>query len=212
MCKLGGMLANNSSGPHTLRYGAVKDNVLSMRVCLESGGWLTAGVLQKESHECRQVFDLFAGLETVVNLIDEHRYLIQSKRPRVSKNSAGYNVFDVVTGLENGVIDFPKLFVGSEGTLGIFSEATIQLVDRPLATVTGMIHFYHLEEMGESVSHLLKLDPLALEVMDGNTLDLIGRKQYHIPDDCVVIFDSDSIWPKVGVFRYNNICSSKGVF
>ena len=55
VCKLGGMLANNSSGPHTLRYGAVKDNVLSMRVCLESGGWLTAGVADKESHECRQL-------------------------------------------------------------------------------------------------------------------------------------------------------------
>ena len=37
MCKLGGMLANNSSGPHTLRYGSVKDNVTSMRVRLESG-------------------------------------------------------------------------------------------------------------------------------------------------------------------------------
>ena len=37
MCKLGGMLANNSSGPHTLRYGAVKDNVAALRVCLQSG-------------------------------------------------------------------------------------------------------------------------------------------------------------------------------
>ena len=43
MCKLGGMLANNSAGPHTLRYGAVKDNVRSLRVCLSSGSWLDAG-------------------------------------------------------------------------------------------------------------------------------------------------------------------------
>src|SRR4029079_18926857 len=42
MCKLGGMLANNSSGPHTLRYGAVKDNVERLRVCLASGAWLDA--------------------------------------------------------------------------------------------------------------------------------------------------------------------------
>ena len=42
MCKLGGMLANNSSGPHTLRYGAVKDNVAALRVCLQSGEWLDA--------------------------------------------------------------------------------------------------------------------------------------------------------------------------
>jgi len=41
MCKLGGMLANNSSGPHTLRYGAVKDNVAALRVCLRLvSGWM----------------------------------------------------------------------------------------------------------------------------------------------------------------------------
>jgi FAD/FMN-containing dehydrogenase len=40
ICKLGRMLANNSSGPHTLRYGAVKDNVAALRVCLQSGEWL----------------------------------------------------------------------------------------------------------------------------------------------------------------------------
>src|SRR5574341_555999 len=42
MCKLGGMLANNSAGPHTLRYGAVKDNVQRVRACLTSGAWLEA--------------------------------------------------------------------------------------------------------------------------------------------------------------------------
>src|SRR6478609_3313146 len=40
MCKLGGMLANNSAGPHTLRYGSVKDNVDALRVYLQTEGWL----------------------------------------------------------------------------------------------------------------------------------------------------------------------------
>jgi FAD/FMN-containing dehydrogenase/Fe-S oxidoreductase len=195
MCKLGGMLANNSSGPHTLRYGSVKDNVLSMRVCLESGGWLNAGVERLDSLQCRQTFEQFTALESVVQLVRDHREFIHSKRPRVSKNSAGYNLFDVASGIDKGIVDFPKLFVGSEGTLGVFSEARIQLVDRPRATVTGMIHFQRLEEMGEAVHHLLKLDPLALEVMDANTLNLIGRAQYHIPDESaatlLIEFDQD---------------------
>src|SRR5512146_172934 len=42
MCKLGGMVANNSSGPHTLRYGSVKDNVQSLRICLTSSSWIEA--------------------------------------------------------------------------------------------------------------------------------------------------------------------------
>ncbi len=208
MCKLGGMLANNSSGPHTLRYGSVKDNVLSMRVCLESGGWLNAGVEKLDSHQCRETFDTFDALKSVVNLVRDHRELIHSKRPRVSKNSAGYNVFDVAVGLEKGIVDFPKLFVGSEGTLGVFSEATIQLVDRPRATVTGMIHFQHLEEMGESVHHLLQLDPLALEVMDGNTLDMIGRSHYHIPEDAAatLLIEFDQNGDHGGIVQLKEAC------
>ena len=81
-------------------------------------------------------------------------------------------------------MDLPKLFVGSEGTLGeIFSEATIRLVNRPKATASALIHFQHLEEMGEAVPDLLTLHPSALEVMDANTLDLIGRDTYGIPHD-----------------------------
>src|SRR5512134_3778446 len=52
MCKLGGMLANNSAGPHTLRYGSVKDNVEALRVCLQSGEWLDARVYGFDDPVC----------------------------------------------------------------------------------------------------------------------------------------------------------------
>ena len=182
-CKLGGMLANNSSGPHTLRYGSVKDNVLAMRVRLESNGWLAAGREVVDGDGFPRTLGDFQGLHAVFRLVRDNLDFIQAKRPRVSKNSAGYNLFDVAEGLTQGVFDLPKLFVGSEGTLGVFSEATIRLVDRPRSTVTGMLHFQHLEEMGEAVRPLLDLSPLAMEVLDAHTLNLIGRSQYHIPDD-----------------------------
>ena len=79
--------------------------------------------------------------------------------------------------------DLPKLFVGSEGTLGVMSEATIRLVPRPKATTTALIHFRTLDEVGDAVFKLLSLSPSALEVMDGNTLNLIGRSQHGIPAD-----------------------------
>jgi FAD/FMN-containing dehydrogenase len=79
--------------------------------------------------------------------------------------------------LSRGRIDLPKLFIGSEATLGVFSEATIRLVDKPHATLTALIHFKRLEDVGEAVPQLLQLGPSALEVMDANTLDLIGRSR-----------------------------------
>ncbi|RMH31615.1 MAG: FAD-binding oxidoreductase [Nitrospirae bacterium] len=195
MCKLGGMLANNSAGPHTLRYGAVKDNVHELRV-RTGEGWLTARAYRVDDPVLAELWREHPSLEKVAGFIRESRDVILAHRPRVSKNSAGYNVFDVSEGMDHGILDLTKLFVGSEGTLGIFSEATLRLVDRPRATVTGLLHFRDLGELGEAVPELLELQPDALEVMDANTLDLIGRHTYGIPADAtatlLIEFDQGS--------------------
>ena len=181
MCKLGGMLANNSAGPHTLRYGSVKDNVHTLRVRLLTEGWLDAQTVEIGGAVHTLLLNQYASLRAVWTMLQQDQAVISAKRPKVSKNSSGYNVFDLVEALARGVFDVPKLFIGSEGTLGIMSEAKVRLVKRPDATVTGLIHFRHLEGMGEAVPHLLELEPTALEVMDGNTLDLIGRDRHGIP-------------------------------
>jgi FAD/FMN-containing dehydrogenase/Fe-S oxidoreductase len=183
MCKLGGMLANNSSGPHTLRYGAVKDNVSALRVCLQSGEWLDAKAYGLDDPICADLQKVHGPLHELKLLLQDHAALIAEKRPTVSKNSCGYNLFGLADGLARGCFDLPKLFVGSEGTLGLFSEATITLVNKPHATLTALIHFHRLEDVGEAVPYLLELAPSALEVMDANTLNLIGRTKHNIPAD-----------------------------
>jgi FAD/FMN-containing dehydrogenase/Fe-S oxidoreductase len=197
MCKLGGMVANNSAGPHTLRYGAVKDNVQSLRVCLQSGEWVDARNYAVDDPALTRVLSSHAALQDTWSLVQEHAGLLDQKRPAVSKNSCGYNLFGLAEGLSQGRFDLPKLFVGSEGTLGIFSEATINLVEKPRASLTAMIHFKRLEDVGDAVPKLLELAPSALEVMDANTLDLIGRSKHGIPADAAATLlaelDADSL-------------------
>lgn len=183
MCKLGGMLANNSSGPHTLRYGSVKDNVHAVRVCLHDGAWLDARTYALSDPSCSAMLREHRGVGALVDLLTAQGDLIRTKRPTVSKNSCGYNLFALVDGLDRGVLDLPKLFIGSEGTLGVMTEATIKLVDKPSATLTALIHFRRLEDVGDAVPRLLELNPSALEVMDANTLELIGRSKHGIPSD-----------------------------
>jgi FAD/FMN-containing dehydrogenase/Fe-S oxidoreductase len=183
MCKLGGMLANNSSGPHTLIYGAVKDNVQALRVCLPSGAWLSASPLSLNDSALADTLAAHPSLKRIFDLVQQQRALIDAKRPTVSKNSCGYNLFGLADALDRRLFDLPKLFVGSEGTLGVMSEATIRLVPKPQGTLTTLIHFRRLEEVGDAVPHLLSLRPSALEVMDTNTLNLIGRSAHGIPAD-----------------------------
>lgn len=183
MCKLGGMVANNSSGPHTLIYGAVKDNVQALRICLPSGAWLSAEPLRLTDPALERVLTAHPSLKPILEMVQQQRALIESKRPAVSKNSCGYNLFGLADGLNQQLFDLPKLFVGSEGTLGVMSEATIRLVSKPQGTLTALIHFRRLEDVGDAVPQLLSLRPSALEVMDANTLNLIGRAAHGIPLD-----------------------------
>ena len=197
MCKLGGMVANNSSGPHTLRYGSVKDNVQSLRVCLTSSTWIEARAYALDDPSLEHLLTTVPALRDVLVLTQAHVDLIAAKQPTVSKNSCGYNLFALADGLMRGYFDIPKLFVGSEGTLGVVSEARLTLVDKPKATMTALIHFQSLEEVGEAVPQLLTLQPSALEVMDANTLNLIGRGKHGIPADAaatlLVELDADSL-------------------
>ncbi len=190
------MVANNSSGPHTLRYGSVKDNVQSLRLCLTSSTWIEARSYALDDPSLERLLTTVPALHDVLMMTQAHTNLIAAKRPTVSKNSCGYNLFELADGLARGSFDLPKLFVGSEGTLGVVSEARLILVDKPKATLTALIHFRSLEEVGEAVPQLLTLRPSALEVMDANTLNLIGRGKHGIPADAaatlLVELDADS--------------------
>ncbi|MDF0675413.1 MAG: FAD-binding and (Fe-S)-binding domain-containing protein [Nitrospira sp.] len=197
MCKLGGMIANNSSGPHTLRYGSVKDNVQGLRLCLTSSTWIEARAYAFDDPSLERLLTTVPALRDVLVMTQTHAELIAVKRPTVSKNSCGYNLFGLADGLARGSFDLPKLFVGSEGTLGVVSEARLTLVDKPKATLTALIHFRSLDEVGEAVPRLLTLQPSALEVMDANTLNLIGRGKHGIPADAAATLlaelDADSL-------------------
>ena len=200
MCKLGGMLANNSAGPHTLKYGAVKDNTLSMEVMLADGSRLTARRYPLGGADLERLTAEQPWIAELIRVLKANRELIQSKRPRVSKNSSGYNLFALADGLEQGWLDLHQLFIGSEGTLGLTLEATIKLVPRPKRTITALLFFERLDDVAPAVNDLLAQGPSALEMLDGYTMDLIGRSHYHVPPsaEAMLLAEFDDVAPAGG--------------
>lgn len=195
MCKLGGMWGNNAAGPHTLKYGATKDNVLEIKVLLASGKWITAKDYHLDDPDLGSLFDDNPALKSVYDLVLENKALIQAKKIGVSKNSSGYNLFELADGLDRGVFPLHQLFIGSEGTLGLTREATIRLVPKPEQVATSLIYLQSLSDVGSVVQDLRRLSPSALEMMDANSLDLVGREQFSIPKEAAVMllveFDED---------------------
>ncbi|MBI3856687.1 MAG: FAD-binding protein [Planctomycetes bacterium] len=150
---LGGMIANNAAGAHTVKYGPTREYVLGLE-CVMDDGSLNGGPRWK-------------GLEAEMKaLLDSNRALIEQSRPNVLKNSSGYHVFDPQ-------FDMNRLLVGSEGTLAIVTEAKLKVVRRPAEKALMRIYFDDLETMGRAVVALRPLNPAALEVIYKTMIDLV---------------------------------------
>ena len=174
MCTVGGMVANNAGGEKTLAYGKTERYVHRLKVILADGNEysfspLTAPELaQKESQRD------FEGeaYRRLHELIERNYERIQNARPKVSKNSAGYAVWDV---WDRGVFDMTKLFTGSQGTLGIITEIEFRLVEPMPHSVLLAIFLRDIAALGKLVAEVLKHKPETFESFDNHTLMLTLR-------------------------------------
>ena len=193
MCKIGGMLGNNAAGPHTLKYGATKDNVIAMNVLLANGHFITARDYPINAPDFEKLLDDNPFIKTFLDLVRENRELILSKKRNVSKNSSGYNLFSIAEGLSRGIVPLHHLFIGSEGTLGLTIEATLRLHSRPTDVATALIYFNRRSDLSNAVTDILSEFPSALEMMDKNSLNLVGRFGFDIPKhaDAMLLLEFD---------------------
>jgi len=180
-CQIGGMLANNSSGPKSVKYGLTSDYVERLTVIGNDGIPVELRNWSLQSDDWLAFAAAHPEYSTVLGLLQEHSSIIREKWPRVRKNSAGYNLLQVVNDLDNGRFNLPALYVGSEGTLGVFVSATLRLLPLPIGSRSFRLFFGSLEDAGDAVAPLLETEPSSLEIVDGSTLTLIGRMKFSIP-------------------------------
>ena len=177
-CSIGGMLGTNAAGPHTLTYGATKDWIESLRVVTAGGHVINstetkvaelAGLDEPDSKYFKEVY----------TLLNDSKDLINSSAPDVNKNSSGYNVYEV---LKDGSIDLSKLIVGSEGTLGMITEAKLKLTQLPDFKGFALVSCATLEDAGESVNRLMEQSPAALDMIDDKLVELSLKSNPRLAD------------------------------
>ncbi|MCE5266017.1 MAG: FAD-binding oxidoreductase, partial [Deltaproteobacteria bacterium] len=90
-CTFGGMIANNSSGPHAIKYGDTRDNVLGLEIVLPDGGILTTGPIAEGEASGR------AGIlaRGVADVIARYEKPLAEEKPFTIKNSSGYDLWHV---------------------------------------------------------------------------------------------------------------------
>ncbi len=174
LCALGGMVNNNSGGEKTLQYGKTEDYVEGLHIVLADGEEhylepLSGAKLEKKLAEKSLEGDIYRKL---YKLIEDNYRVIQAAKPKVSKNSAGYYLWNV---WDKKTFDITKLIVGSQGTLGLMTAARLRLVKAKKYSRLIVIFSRTLEPIPDLVDAILPLHPESMESYDDKTLSLAFR-------------------------------------
>ena len=172
ICAVGGMVANNSGGEKTIKYGKVENYIEKLNVVFTDGHEYSITPLTEEELENKIKQDSFESkiYANIKKLIDSNNELVARAKPNVSKNSAGYYLWNVYR--DDGRFDLNKILVGSQGTLVIITEITWRLVPvEPHSNVLA-IFMPTIKELSHIVNEILPFKPDSLESYDDYSMKL----------------------------------------
>jgi len=171
LCAVGGMVANNAGGEKSLVYGKVENFVNQLKVILRDGNEYELGPLNEQQLAEKLVQNDFEGelYRQIHKLLDDNYDQIMTAKPKVTKNSTGYKLWDVWD-RDAGTFDLSQLMVGAQGTLGLITDINYRLVPKPKHS--GVLSGYarDLDHLGELIEVLLDHQPTAIEAFDKHTL------------------------------------------
>jgi len=164
-CTLGGMIGNNSCGPHSMLAGKTVENVIELDVITSDGVELTLGPtsdadIQRFSLRNNRVGEIYRELKT---LVDSHAELIRDKYPTIKRRVSGFNLDQLLP--ENG-FNLARALVGSEGTCVSVVGARVQLIAEPACKRLLVLGFEDIFQAGDCVREILPFSPIAMEGLD----------------------------------------------
>jgi FAD/FMN-containing dehydrogenase/Fe-S oxidoreductase len=180
---IGGMAGNNSCGSRSIEYGNMVHNVLGIDAWLADGAQYRFGALPQDLAELdgpRSYRDL---VERITGIARREAEEIEHRYPKVLRRVGGYNL-DMM--LPPGV-NMAHLLVGSEGTLAFSRRVELRLSPLPKHKTLGICHFPTFYQAMEAPQHIVKLKPVAVELVD-NTMIALARSNpafRPIVDQCV---------------------------
>ncbi len=174
LCALGGMVNNNSGGELTLQYGKTENFVEGLHIVLADGKEHYLTPLSGADLEAKLKEQSFEGdvYRKLYQLVNDNYDVSMAAKPQVSKNSAGYYLWNV---WDKKTFDITKLIVGSQGTFGLLTAAKLRLVPAPKYTRLVVIFSKTLDPVPDLVNDLLALKPESIESYDDKTMSLAIR-------------------------------------
>src|ERR1051326_4752599 len=184
-CTLGGMIGNNSCGVHAMMAGRTADNVEQLEILTYDG--LRMHVGRTSEYELERTIraggrrgEIYAGLKSIR---DRYANLIRQRYPKIPRRVSGYNLDELLP--ENG-FHVARALVGTECTCVTVLEATVQLVDNPIARSLLVLGYPDVYSAGDHIPEIREANPIGLEGLDDRLIDYMKKKGMH-PDDVAML-------------------------
>lgn len=178
---IGGTVSTNASGSRSFRYGATRRWVESLRVILPNGDRLNLTRGRIKEHQNHFTIALANGRRLTFSIPTHQR--------KLHKSCAGYYA--------RPGMDLADLFIGSEGTLGVFTQVTLRILKQPEGLLSGFLFFKSEKESFRFSKKARQLHPRALEFFDSKSLQLLSHKHPNIPASArAALFFEEEIAPQ----------------
>lgn len=166
---VGGAVANNATGAHSILYGMAGDHVVSSNVVLSDG---KSAELSRESWLGREKNEdsLFGKL---AELVKKSREVVEKEFPKHWRRASGYSLDRFLEKDFNPA----KLLASSEGTLAVSTDFELNLVKRPLWSALCVLRFDEIPAAMETVPEILSKNPSAIELIDGTLIELARKNR-----------------------------------
>lgn len=176
LASIGGMVNTNSGGEKSLEFGKTENFVSSLRFVFADGIERTVKPLTRVELDKKMDQKDFEGeiYRKLFILIDGNYDKIRAAKPHVTKNSTGYNLWDVWD-REKQIFDLTKLIVGAQGTVGFVTDIHFRLV--PARKHSGLLVLFmkDIDSLGDVIPKVLASHPATFESFDDQTLWLSIR-------------------------------------
>jgi FAD/FMN-containing dehydrogenase len=171
LASVGGLVNNNSGGEKSLEYGKTQNFVSELKVIFSDGVARTVKPITKAELDEKMKQDDFEGqlYRQLFIMLDGNYDKIKAAKPHVSKNSAGYYLWDVWD-REKGIFDLTQLICGAQGTLGLVSDIHFKLV--PARPHSGLLVMFlkDIDDLGELIPKVMEHKPATFESFDDATM------------------------------------------
>jgi FAD/FMN-containing dehydrogenase len=176
LCCVGGIVSNNSAGEKTLLYGQTVKYIHKLEVVLSNGEMVNFQKISFEKAVQKSKNDTLEGkiYRDVIKLLEDNSEIIKKAKPKVSKNSSGYNLWEILSENSKGekFIEMQKVVVGSQGTFGIITEIAMELVKIKKHSRMVVVFLPNLQNVVEVTKAILEYKPESLESYDDHTFSI----------------------------------------